>query len=69
MERHHYGRARSHYGELYLPDGDGPFPVAVVLHGGFWKAQYSRKLMRPLCEDLARAGGRRGTSSTAGSAC
>jgi acetyl esterase/lipase len=41
---------------LYLPDGDGPFPVAVVLHGGFWRAQYSRKLMRPLCADLAARG-------------
>jgi acetyl esterase/lipase len=56
VERHHYGRTRSHFGELYLPDGDGPFPVAVVLHGGFWKAQYSRKLMRPLCEDLRARG-------------
>jgi acetyl esterase/lipase len=56
LERHHYGRARSHFGELYLPDGDGPFPVAVVLHGGFWRAQYGRKLMRPLCEDLSARG-------------
>ena len=56
MDRHHYGRARSHFGELFLPGGDGPFPVAVVLHGGFWKAQYGRKLMRPLCADLAARG-------------
>jgi acetyl esterase/lipase len=56
VERHHYGRARSHFGELFLPDGDGPFPVAVVLHGGFWRAQYGRKLMRPLCEDLRARG-------------
>jgi acetyl esterase/lipase len=56
LERHHYGRARSHFAELYLPDGDGPFPVAVVLHGGFWKAQYGRKMMRPVCEDLRARG-------------
>ena len=55
-ERHHYGDKRSQLGELYLPAGDGPFPVAVVLHGGFWKAQYSRKLMHPLCHDLVARG-------------
>jgi len=55
-ERHRYGRARSQYGELFLPDGDGPHPVAVVVHGGFWRAQYGRKLMHPLCADLATRG-------------
>ena len=62
-ERHHYGDKRSQLGELYLPSGSDshpppppPFPVAVVLHGGFWKAQYSRKLMRPLCHDLVERG-------------
>jgi len=55
-EHHRYGDKRSQFGELYLPPGEGLFPVAVVLHGGFWKAQYSRKLMRPLCADLAGRG-------------
>jgi acetyl esterase/lipase len=62
-EHHHYGDKRSQFGELFLPAGSDsrpppppPFPVAVVLHGGFWKAQYSRKLMHPLCHDLAARG-------------
>jgi acetyl esterase/lipase len=56
-ERHAYGDKRSQYGELFLPDGQAePHPVAVVLHGGFWRAQYGRKLMRPLCEDLKTRG-------------
>ena len=24
--------------DLHLPDGDGPFPVVVFLHGGGWRA-------------------------------
>jgi acetyl esterase/lipase len=28
----------------------------VLIHGGFWKAQYGRKLMRPLAHDLAARG-------------
>jgi acetyl esterase/lipase len=55
-EHHRYGRMRSQYGELFRPGTGGPPPVAVVLHGGFWKAQYGRKLMRGLCADLARRG-------------
>jgi acetyl esterase/lipase len=55
-EHHRYGNKRSQLGELFLPAGEGPFPVAVVIHGGFWKAQYGRKLMHPLCRDLAKRG-------------
>jgi acetyl esterase/lipase len=55
-ERHHYGSTRSQYAELFLPEGGEPLGVAVVLHGGFWRARYGRKLMHPLCDDLAARG-------------
>ena len=55
-ERFPYGRHRSQYAELFRPAGDGPHPVAVVIHGGFWKAAYGRKLMHPVCRDLAARG-------------
>ncbi|MEA2133883.1 MAG: hypothetical protein QOC68_1792 [Solirubrobacteraceae bacterium] len=55
-EHHRYGDKRSQLGELFLPADDGPFPVAVVIHGGFWRAQYGRKLMHPLCRDLVVRG-------------
>jgi acetyl esterase/lipase len=55
-ERHHYGSTRSQYAELFLPDGGEPLGVAVVLHGGFWRARYGRKLMHPLCADLVARG-------------
>jgi acetyl esterase/lipase len=55
-EHHPYGRARCQFGELFRPSAEGAFPVAVVLHGGFWKAQYGRKQTRALCADLAARG-------------
>ncbi|HEX2045653.1 MAG TPA: alpha/beta fold hydrolase [Gaiellaceae bacterium] len=55
-QRHRYGAARSRFGELFLPVGDGPHPVAVLLHGGFWRRRYDRTLMEPLCRDLAAGG-------------
>jgi acetyl esterase/lipase len=55
-EHHPYGRARGQFGELFMPHGDAPFPVAVVLHGGFWKAQYGRRQTHAVCADLAERG-------------
>jgi len=35
-----YGPAPSQYAELFLPAGKGPFPVAVLVHGGCWTAGF-----------------------------
>ncbi len=51
-----YGPGRQRRLELTLPAGPGPHPVAFVLHGGFWRAQYTRSLMDGLCGDLAARG-------------
>jgi acetyl esterase/lipase len=51
-----YGADPSQVGELSLPEGDGPVPVVVVLHGGFWRDRYDRHLMDDLCTDLTARG-------------
>ena len=53
---HSYGADPSQVGELFLPSGRGPHPVAVVVHGGYWRARYDRSLMTGLCIDLAAHG-------------
>jgi acetyl esterase/lipase len=35
-----YGTAPSQYAELFLPAGQGPFPVAVLVHGGCWTKEF-----------------------------
>ena len=35
-----YGEAPSQYAELFLPTGSGPFPVAVLVHGGCWTSEF-----------------------------
>jgi acetyl esterase/lipase len=35
-----YGAAPSQYAELFVPTGQGPFPVAVLVHGGCWTKEF-----------------------------
>ena len=51
-----YGSDPSQVADLHLPEGGGPWPVAVVIHGGFWRARYDRTLMDAVCADLAVRG-------------
>jgi len=55
---HRYGTGPDQAGELWLPDGppERRWPVAVLLHGGFWRAQRTLELMRPMAADLALRG-------------
>ena len=36
-----YGSHPSQYGELRVPDGSGPHPLVVFIHGGCFKAAYA----------------------------
>ena len=51
-----YGSRPSQTADLHLPSGPGPFPVAVVIHGGYWQAQWSKLVTRPVSLDLAGRG-------------
>ncbi len=53
---HAYGTDPAQVGALLVPDGAGPHPVAVLLHGGVWRATYDRTLMDPLADDLVGRG-------------
>lgn len=55
-ERYRYGSHRWARADLHVPSGRGPFPVVVVLHGGYWRAKYSKRVMKAACADLARRG-------------
>ncbi len=51
-----YGPDRSQRAELHLPDGAGPHPVMVLIHGGSWRKRYGLGVMRGLAGDLRRRG-------------
>lgn len=52
-----YGSAPSQILEVRLPRGSGPFPAAILIHGGCWNTTYgSVSDMRPLAEALRERG-------------
>jgi acetyl esterase/lipase len=51
-----YGDDPLQFGELRLPDGPGPHPVAVIVHGGCWRAAYDLRHASHMAAALASAG-------------
>jgi acetyl esterase/lipase len=52
-----YGQDSSEYGELRLPAGRGPHPIAILIHGGCFKAAYATaKDFGAMAEALKRDG-------------
>ncbi|RIQ34967.1 alpha/beta hydrolase, partial [Jiangella rhizosphaerae] len=53
-----YGELPDQVADVWLPAGKaGPMaPLVVVVHGGFWRAEYDRRHARPQCAGLAAAG-------------
>jgi acetyl esterase/lipase len=55
--RIYYGAHYSKFGDLRLPkEGHGPYPVAILVHGGAWQDRVVLNYMAPLQEALACAG-------------
>jgi acetyl esterase/lipase len=63
-ERIVYGKDSLQFGEIRVPVGTGPFPVAILVHGDCWSAKLenlpdavtSFELLRPVASALVEAG-------------
>jgi dipeptidyl aminopeptidase/acylaminoacyl peptidase len=51
-----YGPEPLQFGDLRLPDGDEPHPLAIVIHGGSWKATFSLVHAGHMCVALRDRG-------------
>jgi acetyl esterase/lipase len=47
-----YGSSARQVGEWWAPAGDGPWPLVVLLHGGYWRPTYDLTLEHEVAADL-----------------
>ena len=55
-ERVPYGSDAHQFGDLRLPMGNGPHPVVMNIHGGFWRNEYDLTHAGHLCAALTAKG-------------
>jgi acetyl esterase/lipase len=51
-----YGADPFQFCDLRIPHTEGPHPVAVMIHGGFWRSLYGLKYFGHICAALTSAG-------------
>jgi acetyl esterase/lipase len=51
-----YGSDPYQFGELRLPKVNGPFPIVINIHGGYWRAKYDLGHAGHLCAALSSKG-------------
>jgi acetyl esterase/lipase len=52
-----YGPERGQVAEVWRPDSGGEaLPVVVLIHGGFWRQHYTKRLMHPLARAVTARG-------------
>jgi len=51
-----YGAGAQQFGDLRLPAGRGPHPVALIIHGGCWYSEYDLSHIASLAEALTKLG-------------
>lgn len=55
-ERIAYGSDPNQFGDLRLPTTKRAFPIAINIHGGFWRARYDLSHAGHLCAALTKKG-------------
>jgi acetyl esterase/lipase len=51
-----YGSDPNQFADLRFPPCKGPYPLAICIHGGYWRAKYDLEYFGHLCAALAANG-------------
>lgn len=56
VKRIFYGDNEHQYGDLRIPQGNGPYPVVILTHGGFWRTSVGLDRMNKIGDYLLSQG-------------
>ncbi|CAN5354084.1 hypothetical protein BH23ACT9_BH23ACT9_23980 [soil metagenome] len=56
VRRLEYGPSPQQFADLRVPEGEGPWPLVVLVHGGFWRARWTRETLELPAVDLVARG-------------
>ena len=51
-----YGSDQNQFVDLRIPQSKGPHPLAICIHGGYWRARYDLEYLGHLCAALTATG-------------
>ena len=51
-----YGQDDNQFIDVRLPEGSGPHPIVLFIHGGYWRARYDLTYAGHLCAALKKVG-------------
>jgi acetyl esterase/lipase len=51
-----YGSDQNQFVDLRIPTSKGPHPLAICIHGGYWRARYDLEYLGHLCAALSARG-------------
>ena len=51
-----YGMKADQFGDLYLPSGEGLYPVVILLHGGCWRNRFGLEPLGRVAQVLRQSG-------------
>lgn len=51
-----YGKDANQFVDVRVPEGNGPHPVVLFIHGGYWRAKYDLTYAGHLCHALKKIG-------------
>jgi acetyl esterase/lipase len=55
-KRMYYGDNQYQFGDLRLPGGEGSYPTAIIIHGGFWRERVGLDIMDSIADNLSGRG-------------
>ncbi|WP_127958961.1 alpha/beta hydrolase family protein [Serratia microhaemolytica] len=56
LQRYQYDQHPQNFFDLRIPEGEGRYPLAILIHGGYWRSKYDLQYLSHLAAALTKMG-------------